>query len=148
MIIDKLRRFFNGNTSDDVTTAQPRDTRPTAPKVYRGRTDIKLPPFAVDQPTAKLVEACKKNVVCSFICHMTQHRIYGEDPSGTVEHSLSTYEGVTVSCDPLKRYGQEVASEDGLSGRYTYADLNHIIQCCCGKPDKCRFYNKAIKDFQ
>ena len=50
------------------------------------------------------------------------------------------YEGIAGSCGATRNFGNEVARQDGYLQAYRYVDLNHIYACCCGEPEKCRFY--------
>ncbi len=145
MIAKKIKRLFGIHTASEKDESGLPPQAPKAPQVFRGRENIATPALFKDTPPAELPKVCKENLVCEFICRITRHRIYGEG-NGDISATSATFEGITANCDAIKRFGKEIAQEDGYSGTYRYADLNHIYECCCGDPGNCRFYNRALTE--
>jgi len=121
------------------------EKKPRVQQVYKGRAKD-LPEFTQGVEGAMLARVCTERLVCKYAPKIEQHRIYAvgrTTPEGDLEVE---YEGIAGSCPPVKTFGLEVAQKHGFLQAYRYVDLNHLMDCCCGDPEQCIFYNKTIQE--
>ncbi len=152
-LLSKVAGLFSSKNKVEPAAKVAAKPRKSAKQVYAGAEIDERPEFAKEVETSFLIKACEQNIACIFTPKFEQHRLYRptRDASGNL---LIEFEGIAVTCPALVQFGSVVAREDGQHRAYRYADLNHILNCCCGKPQRCRFFHKImaerkkLEDFQ
>ncbi|MBN2449792.1 MAG: hypothetical protein JXR77_05350 [Lentisphaeria bacterium] len=140
-----LDRLF-GKQKAPVRSARSKPSEPKkiAKQVYEGRP-CELPEWAARLDQSHLVDECIQHSVCKFTPHIEVKKIM-TTRTGLDGNLEAEYEGIAVDCGATRTYGKQVAQRDGYMQPYRYADLNHILACCCDKPRKCVFYALATGD--
>lgn len=119
---------------------KPRDPgKKLVKQVFEG-TCAALPPFAEEVESADMIGVCQEHVACKYTPSFEHQRIYGMGRRDMQGNLPIEYEGIAGSCGATRNFGNEIANQDGYLQAYRYVDLNHIYACCCGDPEKCRFY--------
>jgi hypothetical protein len=114
-------------------------------QVYAGR-EQPIPDWLSTAPAANLAQVCQAHVVCSHPAAVEKHRLYRpgvrqSDGSPTIE-----YDGICVTCLPMKNFGEKIAREERNARVYRYGDLNHVLEFCCGTPQNCPFFREVVAD--
>ena len=131
-----------GKKKEPVSTPAPQERRPRVKQVYEGPR-IARPDFAEGVEESDLIEVLQQHVKCRYKPHIEYQRIYKPGRRKVGGDLDTVYDGIAASCAAIKQFAAKVAEEDGLIQGYRYVDLNHIFACCCGNPERCRFYQLA-----
>ena len=155
MLAKYIDRFIatRSGKAPPAAPVRPRAAHPAAPaakrqgsrQVFAGKL-LEMPPFARDIEPSALVELCLQKAVCEYTPHIEQSRIYTPGRRDRDGNLLIEYEGILSNCGAIKNFGLAVAQEELHNQPYRYVDLNHVLACCCGKPEYCPFYLKATTE--
>ena len=128
-------------------------SRPAAPanaplvnrQLYAGH-EQPLPDWATKVTAANLAQVCQEHIACTHSAAIEKHRLYRPgvrqaDGSPTIE-----YDGLCVTCLPLKSFGEKIAREERNARAYRYGDFNHVLEFCCGTPQNCPFFREVVAE--
>ncbi len=125
--------------------ATPMQQQQRVQQVYHGG-EVDIPEFAEHADRSEWAELSQANAVCTFVPRVEYQKLFQTGRHQADGNLAVEYEGIAASCGAIKKFAAEVAKEEGLAGAYRYVDINHIFECCCGNPDYCPFYRKAIAE--
>lgn len=152
-ILEKFLGRKNSNGADKQPGAQNGNgnsaaaKRPRIKQIYEGPR-LPRPDFAQNVDDSDLVDVLYAHLQCQYRPHIEYQRIYKPGRRRVGGDLDVLYEGIAATCPAVKQFAAKVAEEDGLIQGYRYVDLNHIFACCCGAPDRCRFYQLAVGERQ
>jgi hypothetical protein len=144
-LLRKLFARLDKPAPEKLRPAAPARTALTDRQLYAGH-EQPLPDWATAASAANLAQTCKEHVVCSHSAAVEKHRLYRpgvrqRDGSTTIE-----YDGICVTCLPIKNFGEKIAREERNARAYRYGDLNHVLEFCCGTPQNCPFYREVLAE--
>jgi hypothetical protein len=111
-------------------------------QVFRGRQGGRQG-FIADIAMSDTAAACMEHLACTYSAHVGQQRIYASGNGQGTGNLQVAFEGIAVSCGAIRLAGGTVARQHGQTKPYRYADLNHVLGCCCGDYRSCPFYEEA-----